>query len=204
MERALPLRTTEPRYALPMTADCLRAKALLMSDYPFECQFQSGALDFCFTGMSVATQPWPSFEALQSALALGFVFDLQDYGNGTSCMFSELQARLDTVLAELASLENRGCPDELPFLLLLINADHFKNQIGKLEYVLLDQRLTNDYDLAITDIEARFRGVVRLPLTRLILRIEEDVPPTELLKTLERIGSQRNGLQAITESEEQT
>jgi hypothetical protein len=187
-----------------MTADCLRAKALLMSDDAFECQLRSGALDLCFTGMSVATQPWPSFEALQSALALGYVFDLQDYGNGTSCTFSELQARLDAALADLASLENRGCPNELSFLLLLINADHFKTQIKNLGYVLLDQHLTNEYDLAITDIEARFRGVVRLPLTSLILKIEENVPPAELLETLEWIGSQRNGLQAIAESEEQT
>jgi hypothetical protein len=104
---------------------------------------------------------------------------------------------------DLASLENRGCPNELPFLLLLINADQFRNQIKNLGYVLTNQRLTNDYDLAITDIETRFRGVVKLPLTSLVLNIEPEVPPAELLTTLERIGNERNGLRAIVESEEQ-
>jgi hypothetical protein len=203
MERALPLRTTEPRYAMPLTADSLRASALLSSDDSFECHFRSGTFGLHLTGISKRAPSWPSFQDLQSALALGFVFDLQDYGNGTCCTVFEVQTRLDTALMDLASLENRGCPNELPFLLLLINADQFRNQIKNLGYVLTNQRLTNDYDLAITDIETRFRGVVKLPLTSLVLNIEPEVPPAELLTTLERIGNERNGLRAIVESEEQ-
>jgi hypothetical protein len=203
MEHVLPIRTTQPRYAIPSTADFLRAKALSHPTHTFECRLQTGATSICLIGTSAKdTKVWLSFENLQSALSIAFVFDLRDYGDGTSSLLSEMQARLCSSLADLASLENRGPPSDLLFLLLFSNAKAFKSQIKKLRYTLTDESVTNDYDTAISDISARFHHVLRLPLTINILDIQEDSAPTDLINILQYIGNRRNGLRAITEIDE--
>jgi hypothetical protein len=146
-------------------------------------------------------ESWPSFEHLQTALALAFVFDLQTYSNGTSDSHSEMQVRLDSNLAELSSLENRGSTTELLFLLLLDVSQHPKSQIKNLQYVLKGQNSTPEFDAIVADVVARFRSVARLPLTALVLNIEEDRSPTESLNVFATTERQRNGLSAINEAE---
>lgn len=205
MERVLPIRTAEPRYAVASTADCARAKAIVQSSRVFESRIEIGATSISLTATTATDiKPWPTFENLQTALALAFVFDLQDYSNGTSGSLSDMQSRLESSLTELASLENRGAPTDLPFLLLLDGSQNLKSQIKKLGFILQDQSSTHDFDKVVADVEARFRNVVKLPLTALVLNIKEDKPPTELLNAFATVGSQRNGLPAIVEMETQT
>jgi hypothetical protein len=147
---------------------------------------------------------WPPFESLQNALAMGFVFDLQDYSGGASGSLIELQARLDSSLLDLASLENRGPPSDLPFVLLLSNSKAFKDQVARSKYVSADQQPTSDYVTALSRIEAQFRRVVKLPLTCLVLEIEEGSRPVSLINTIESIASQRNGSGRVADVETQS
>jgi hypothetical protein len=204
MEHILPLRTTEPRYAEPSAADYHRAQASSRSSYTVESRFDAGANSISLIRLSEkGTKSWPSFQDLQSALALALVFDMQDYGNGTIGPHSELQARLESSLLDLASLENRGTPDDLPFLLILLNSDAFSKTVKKTGYSLKGaQHVTYDPGLAISEIELRFRQVVRLPLTSLVVELNAGSTPTALLDTFGRIGSRRNGLEVLAESEE--
>jgi len=197
MERILPLRITNPRFAMASSADIYRAKAILHPSHAFECRLPTNATfstTVCLTGTTVEdTASWPSFQHLQSALAIALVFDLQDYSNGATGSLCEMQARLDSSLGDLARLGNRGPPSDMPFLLLLSNSEAFQKQLEKTNFVLGTQRPTNDYDAAISDIEMRFRTALNLPFTSLILKLEEGVRPKDLLETFEHIAEQRNG-----------
>jgi hypothetical protein len=206
MERILPIRTAEPRYAVPTIADCARAQSMLQPSGVFKTEFRIGGASRFLTTTTAVTNVklWPSFENFQSALALAFVFDLQDYSNGTSGFLSEMQSRLESSLTELSSLENRGPPNDLPFLLLLDGSGHLKSQIMNRGYVLKDVGSTRDFNAAVADVESRFRDVVKLPLTALVLDIEEDKPPADLLNVFATVESQRNGLSVIAETENQT
>jgi hypothetical protein len=147
---------------------------------------------------------WPSFESLQNALAMGFVFDLQDYSGGASGSLTQLQARLDSSLLNLASLENRGPPSDLPFVLLLSNSKAFKDQFAKSKYISADQQPMSDYITALSCIEGQSRRVVKLPLTCLVLGMEEGSRPVSLINTIESIASQRNDSGRVPDVETQS
>ncbi|KAH7090801.1 hypothetical protein FB567DRAFT_300162 [Paraphoma chrysanthemicola] len=202
IEYSLPLRTTQPRYAPPSLANTLRAKALLHSHSTLECRLRTGEGSFCLTAAPMEdAKTWPSFDNLQSALAVGFIFDLQDYSDGTSGSLSEMQARLGSSLLNLSSLENRGAPSDLPFVLLLSNSEAFKKQLVISKFIHGENQPTREYVTALSDIEAHFRQVVKLPLICHVLQLEEDSTPTSLIQIIENVATQRNIPRHVSESE---
>ncbi|KAF2024421.1 hypothetical protein EK21DRAFT_94110 [Setomelanomma holmii] len=193
MEQILPLRTTQPRYEMPSYADTSRAKALLHSSSTMECRFQAGPSAVCLIAtLAEKAKTWPSFENLRSALAITFIFDLQDYGNGAQETLCEMATRLDSSLADLGSLENRGSPNDLPFLLLLRNAKVFRNQLDSTKFRFAYEDIVDDFDTALHRIETHFRQVVKLPLTCLILDDDEEVRSITLTDTVYHILSERS------------
>ncbi|KAF2829614.1 hypothetical protein CC86DRAFT_464147 [Ophiobolus disseminans] len=195
MEVVLPVRTNNLRYARPSSADIFKANAFSSPSDSFKCQLQIGTTSLCLTSKLPTEGPWPAFKHLQSALAIVFVFDLQDYSNGSMRSLYELQARLNLELKELASLENRGPRADLPFLLMLANSEVFEKQLKKMGFVLTSQAVTHDYEAAISAIEASFRSVVKLPLTCLILVADEETRRTDLIDIFKKIANERKSLQ---------
>lgn len=145
---------------------------------------------------------WPTFQNLQNALAVAFVFDLQDYGSGTSGPFSELSARIESTIKVLEGLNNRGPPSELALICLFSNFEKLNSQLSEMPFFLKSEQPTSDGTAVITEIESHFQSSISLPYISCILDKDESSEPKALLEILQRIGIQRNALPTVAEDEQ--
>ncbi|KAH7392970.1 hypothetical protein BKA66DRAFT_567695 [Pyrenochaeta sp. MPI-SDFR-AT-0127] len=202
MDRVLPLRLVEPRFAPPLPADHLRARAALHPQRIYNFQFQIADVDLSLTGTSASDDTkWPAFQNLQNALAVAFVFDLQDYGSSVSEPFSELSARIESTLTVMNSLNNRGAPSEMTFVALYSNFKKFSDQLAQTPFLLKNGHSTCDSTIALAEIESYFRDTVILPYKSCVMDKNGISKSNGLLDILRNIGIQRNALPIVTEAE---
>jgi len=204
MDHVLPLRTKSPRFDPPSPADICRARAFIHPSRVYERRMQIGTAGICLTEASHrGNNMWPSFQELQHALAIAYCFDLRDYGSPADASLHEMQTRLESHITDLVSLSSRGATDDLQFLLLLTGFEALKDQILKRGFVLSSDQTTNDYGTVMAHIESRFRQVVNLPFSSLIVEMDEDVASRDLLSLFHGIALERNGLQEESQAEAQ-
>ena len=198
MERLLPIGTVEPRYHEALFADHLRATAVLHSHQNYEFSFPVDGKDvFLTTRIENEFTTLPSFQSLQRALAVCFVFDLKDYGTKEPNPFSELELRLESTLAKLEKFTSRGAPYDLPFCLLFSNVGDLEGRMTDTVWPLPDGTTTKEGDAVMAHIASRFEGVVNRDV--IILRMDQLLHTQKFFYMIRAIRSQRNHLRGLVD-----
>jgi hypothetical protein len=137
----------------------------------YECRVHTSAGSVYLMGTSKEgpeQQPW--FQRIQNALAIAYVFDLQDYSNGKMGSLCEMQARLNCAVTDLSSLRDDEEPGDLTsFLLILVHSEIFREQVKTTGFRMPPLQITHDFHTAIFGIRDRFLHAVDLPTNILVL-----------------------------------
>jgi hypothetical protein len=162
----------------------------------YECRVHTSAGSVYLMGTSKEgpEQP-PWFQRIQNALAIAYVFDLQDYSNGKMGSLCEMQARLNCAVTDLSSLRDDEEPGDLTsFLLILVHSEIFREQVKTTGFRMPPLQITHDFHTAIFGIRDRFLHAVDLPTNILVLPSDEESRRADLIGIFQYIAEERNGV----------